>query len=522
MHRHTRSVRTTSRGGRLLAGSLVVAMGGVLSLPVGFAASAASTRPAASASELIVGISGPLAKLTPVGLEQTDMTYDRLIYEPLVLDGAKGSVLPNLASSWSVSSNGKTVTLHLRSGVTFTNGKPFDASAVVAELKWAQNPKNPNSQDSKLTLQGDTFSTSGSSTVQITTPITEANSLLNSLVTLPMVDLSSNLVSDPIGTGPYVVSSFQPNVQLTATAYSHYWNKANMPKIKTVKLVVFESAAAETAALEAHAIDVLTYPPLNQVAGLKSSGFDVVSSPGTGNYVLWGSVKAKDSPFDNQDFREALSWAFNRPLFSKLDTAGIAVPTCDMWASTSPTFVQNLPDCGYSLSKAKAFLQASGYRNASLTIYTMDTKWPEVNDFLPIYQADLKSIGVRLNIVDESPSLYGSTETNIIDHDAPGLALEFFGWGNVDQYFVADYPFYGYSFNLSSYYAPQYVNMVKQAVSDTNPTTAAAQYKALAVYVAKAAFCIDLATRPYVYVYNSQFKGVTVDYDGIANWAAVS
>ena len=517
MHRH-RELVNKANGRRLLVGTV-----GVLSLPLWLAATASAERqPSTGASQLVVGISGPLAKLTPVGLEQTDMTYDRLIYEPLVLDGTKGSVLPNLAASWDVSSDGKTVTLHLQPGVTFTNGKPFDSSAVVAELEWAQNPKNPNSQDSKLTLAGDTFSTSGSLTVAITTPTTEANSLLNSLVTLPMVDLSSNLVSDPIGTGPYVVSSFQPNVQMTATAYSHYWNKKNMPKIKTVKLVVFESAAAEVAALEAHAIDVLTYPPLNQVSGLKLSGYGVVSSPGTGNYVLWGSVKAKGSPFANQDFREALSWAFNRPLFSKLDTQGVAVPTCDMWASTSPTYVQNLPDCGYSLSKAKSLVRASGYHNANITIYTMDTKWPEVNDFLPIYKADLATIGVNLNIVDESPSLYSSTEGNIINHNAPGLALEFFGWGNVDQYFVADYPFYGYTFNLSSYYAPQYVSLVKQAINDTNPTTAAAKYKELALYVAKASFCIALATRPYVYVYNSQFKGVTVDYDGIANWAGVS
>jgi peptide/nickel transport system substrate-binding protein len=255
---------------------------------------------------------------------------------------------------------------------------------------------------------------------------------------------------------------------------------------------------------------------------LKGSGYGVVSSPGTGNFVLWGSVKAKGSPFSNQSFRQALSYAFNRPLFTKLQTHNVAVPTCDMWAQTSPAFVQDLPDCGFDLAKAKALVAASGYKNASITIYTMDTKWPELTAFLPIYQADLASIGVKLNIVDQSPALYGATEGKIIFHNAPGLALEFFGWGNVDQYFVADYPFYGYTFNLSSYYDPQYVKLVKQAISETDEAKALADYKQLAIFTAKAAFCIDLATRPYVYVYNAQFKGVNVDYDGIANWAAVS
>ena len=98
---------------------------------------------AAAGGELIVGISGPLPKLTPVGLQQTDMTYDRLIFEPLVLDGAKGAVLPNLASSWTVSGDGKTVVLNLHSGVTFTNGKPFNSSLGGGHASMGQEPEEP-------------------------------------------------------------------------------------------------------------------------------------------------------------------------------------------------------------------------------------------------------------------------------------------------------------------------------------------------------------------------------------------
>ncbi len=87
---------------------------------------------------------------------------------------------------------------------------------------------------------------------------------------------------------------------------------------------------------------------------------------------------------------------------------------------------------------------------------------------------------------------------------------------------MADYPFYGYTFNLSHYYEAPYVNLVKKVISEAGFRQALAQYKQLAVFAAQAAFCIDLATRPYVYVYNTKFKGVNVDFDGIANWAAVS
>ena len=71
---------------------------------------------------------------------------------------------------------------------------------------------------------------------------------------------------------------------------------------------------------------------------------------------------------------------------------------------------------------------------------------------------------------------------------------------------MADYPFYGYTFNLSNYFNSQYDNLIKKAISDTNPTTALSEYKQLAVIAAKDAFDFDLATRPYVYVYSSSSR----------------
>src|SRR6185437_3776779 len=153
MRGNTRPSRSAGRN-PFAIGRLAAVLG-LVSLPFGTTNSALAASPANTT--LLVGITGPLPKLTPVGLQQTDMTYDRLIFEPLVLDGPKGSVLPNLASSWTVSADGKTIVLNLHSGVTFTDGKPFNSSSVIAMLKWAQDPKNPNSQDSTLTLKGATF-----------------------------------------------------------------------------------------------------------------------------------------------------------------------------------------------------------------------------------------------------------------------------------------------------------------------------------------------------------------------------
>jgi peptide/nickel transport system substrate-binding protein len=177
------------------------------------------------------------------------MTYNKMIYEPLVVAGPNGTVLPNLAKSWSLSFDRKTLTIVLQSGVNFTNGKPFNSAAALSSLQYGADPAN--AMDAQLPLTGCKFATPTPTTVVITMPTAEENALLNSFVTLPMVDTSSNLNSDPIGTAPYEVASFTPNVQVNLVRNPHYWNPAGRAKIANVELKIFESEAAEIAALEA-------------------------------------------------------------------------------------------------------------------------------------------------------------------------------------------------------------------------------------------------------------------------------
>lgn len=63
------------------------------------------------------------------------MFAQAMVYEPLVRYQADGTLAPWLAQSWRVSDDGKVYTFHLRPGVTFSNGEPFDAAAVAANFR---------------------------------------------------------------------------------------------------------------------------------------------------------------------------------------------------------------------------------------------------------------------------------------------------------------------------------------------------------------------------------------------------
>jgi peptide/nickel transport system substrate-binding protein len=92
----------------------------------------------AAQQEIQVAIPQDFAKdaLDAASYQGSIMAYE-LIYEPLVHYGAQGQILPALAESWNISPDGKIYTFHLRQGVTFSDGTPFDAEAAkFSLLRW--------------------------------------------------------------------------------------------------------------------------------------------------------------------------------------------------------------------------------------------------------------------------------------------------------------------------------------------------------------------------------------------------
>jgi len=367
-----------------------------------------------------------------------------------------------------------------------------------------------------------TISASDPTTVLVKMTRPAAPELLPTLVTMPMADLSSDLAKAPIGTGPFKVSSFTPNVQLTLVKNDAYWDKARTPKIGGIKYTVFENAASEVASFESRAIDVLTYPPLNQVSRLKDNGATIVSSPGTGNFYFFGNVTTQ-TPWANQKVRQALSYAFDRPTFVRLQLGGQGVPTCSMWAASSASFVQDIPGCGYDLAKAKQLLTEAGYADGfTITFYTTDVRIPEVTSFLPVYQQALKTIGVTLDIQTISPNDWANNFTEISQNGKVGVQDNFYGWANADAFFANDYPVYGRP-NLSRFTSPEYDALIQKAIDQwQTPDQQTATFKQLDIMANEQSFAIVLATRPYVYAVGKTASGVVVDDDGQADWNNVT
>ena len=89
----------------------------------------------AGGNELVFSWQSNCGPLNPHLYSPNQMYAQNMLYEPLVRYDAGGKIVPWLAERWDISPDWRTYTFHLRQGLTFSDGTPFDAAAVKANFE---------------------------------------------------------------------------------------------------------------------------------------------------------------------------------------------------------------------------------------------------------------------------------------------------------------------------------------------------------------------------------------------------
>ena len=100
-----------------------------------------SSQTAEEPKILTTAVSAELNTLYPLNMDVQNNIGTKLCYEGLV-NYENGEIVPCLAESWEFSDGGKALTFHLKEGVTFHDGTPFNAEAVKTDFEFAH--PNPN------------------------------------------------------------------------------------------------------------------------------------------------------------------------------------------------------------------------------------------------------------------------------------------------------------------------------------------------------------------------------------------
>ncbi len=212
------------------ASRIAVAALGALALGApGRAARAAPNRDA----RITVGWAGPFDTLNPATTGNRNVgPIDANIFDTLVWLTPDFKVTPDLATKWEVSPDGKTYTFTLREDVTFQDGTPFDAAAVVANFDYIAD-KSTQSKIS-LTLLGSC--TKATATAQYTLQLTCTAPYAPLLAQLgepyfgmqspkAIKEYGADLGLHPVGTGPFSMVSYQSGQSLVLKRNDAYrWN----------------------------------------------------------------------------------------------------------------------------------------------------------------------------------------------------------------------------------------------------------------------------------------------------------
>lgn len=280
-----------------------------------------------SASELHYGLT-----LAPTGIDPhlnssvelgipLSSVYDTLVF----LDPESGEFVPGLATQWDISPDGQTYTFRLRDDVSFHDGQPFDAAAVVANIDYVTDPDHHSQKAAAMLGPLERIEALDEYTVvfQLQRPFAP---LLDSLsqVYLGMASPAALESWGPgdyqfhqVGSGPYRFVEYLPNQRLTLERNPDYaWGpsiyRSDQAAIDRIVFEFFEDPATRAVALESGRVEIIGELPAHEAERFAASGqfeLQTVTIPGQPLQYLFNTQLA---PTDDPLVREALVLSVDR------------------------------------------------------------------------------------------------------------------------------------------------------------------------------------------------------------------
>lgn len=387
----------------------------------------------------------PLTDSTPTA----DVPEFNAIYGQLFELGAKGAVLPDLATAYQWLDNHLALKITLRHGVSFTDGTPFNASAVEYNINRDLTPSYACHCAANFSAVS-SVTTSGTYAVilhlsRLFSPLPSA--FINGI---PGYIYSPSALSsegeqqfseNPVGAGPFKVQSDVANSTLTLVKNPNYWQKGH-PYLSSL---TFQSEGEDSSALlsmqsgEGQAITGLAQ--ITSITQAKSTpGWQVIAPPSqTWEFV---SLNQSAAPFNNISAREAITYATNPKQLSDVLYHGY-YPLTEAPSSAGQLFYQwKVPHYdSYNLEKAKSLVSQLGGLTVNLQTTSNTVFWSTEAEALASQWA---LAGIKTNIqttsllqleVSLKDGNWQAADSNWGNYADPALALP--------NYFASTGPFTG-------------------------------------------------------------------------------
>ena len=392
-------------GAVLVAGALVLT-----------ACAPAAPEPTADAGpiELVIGNNGDAITWDPAEMKEgAIIQYAEAIYDPLLRKTADAQIEGNLATDFVYNDDLTELTLTLQEGITFSDGEPFNADAVKANIEARKLGAGSASEAAKsieeVVIVDDTT---------VTLDLVAPNpGLLSALATYlgfmasPVAIAAGTLGTDPVGSGPYELNEAESEaaVSYTFDARDGYWNAEAFP-FDTIVIKPFTDFTARYNALSTGQIQFM-YGTSDMVATAEADGLVVQTVPGEWQGVIMQDRAGTVLPaLGDVRVRQAINYALDRETILETYYNGLGQISTQTFNPASEAWVEALnEEYPYDPEKAKELLADAGYADG----FTMPVGYSEgfMTPLVPIVAQYLSEVGITVEPVGINGFANGGLET---------------------------------------------------------------------------------------------------------------
>ncbi|MCU1379078.1 MAG: glutathione transporter substrate-binding protein [Acidimicrobiales bacterium] len=340
--------------------------------------------------------------------------FEGLVTRDRTIDTDSAPIKPALATSWTVSPDGRVYTFKLRQGVTFHDGTPFNAAAVEFNFRrW----RDPTFKFYSEVAAGNTASLMqlvestrvvDDATFELTMKTPSAG-LIDRLtgtsfyyiVSPAAVEKYGNdgFAQHGVGTGPFKVAQFVRGQRTRLVRNEKYWGKPT--NLDEVVFRPIPDAGARVAAVVAGEVDIAMEIPPDSIATIESSGSAKVTKLGKpATFTIMPNMR--EAPFNNPLVREAVSMAIDRKAIVDNLFSGAASEGTQLFGKGNPGFDPSLGvQSKYDPKRAKELLAQAGYPNGFTTKMPCSpagTGIPATDQVMEAIQSDLAKVGIKVQL----------------------------------------------------------------------------------------------------------------------------
>lgn len=339
---------------------------------------------------------------------QNDTTSEqvvKMLYNTLLKFEDDGTVVGDLAESWSVSEDKLTWTFNLKQGVKFHNGKELTSADVKATFDRALNAEAGGLRTTEIIKMFTAVEAPDPYTVTITTdaPYGPMESLMCNMSLGIMdadyieqygLDLGTSAEGEN-GTGPFKVVSWERDQEIVVERFDDYFGTP--AKLQTVVYTIIPEAASRVIALETGEVDVIDKPTDEDLARLEADteNFTVLRKPTISQRLF--RFGCNDPIISNTKVRQAIVYAIDRQAIIDALFTGSGYPSTAPLAPVTFGY-SDLGEIEQDLELAKSLLAEAGYPDGFDTKIITTERYQNGIELAEIISQQLAQIGINAKI----------------------------------------------------------------------------------------------------------------------------